>query len=333
VGVRRGLSSPRLPFLRIRWNENGMKFEAESEDTHTKKSLIARKAFTSIGKRFFTVKRYSLVLACILMGIWCVGRVIEVLTGTAVFEPVLIYWMAFFIWVMLGLFVVGAAIQYTRNLGAGYKQFPVIIAWVFFGMLLAGTIYSAPGYRIATMNLFAVASGMVEPAQQSLLALFKSYPAAPVLPINVVTAKAANNALEISSLLPFVWDSAYLFGIFIWGLAYGTLLIMQRGVRVSKILHLTLSGAGVIVMMVLKVSSALTKERLVFLHAGAVAVLLWQVLLTYSCIRLAAVQKNGEAEKVTPVVLPPSGFKYAVFLLVILPILADIHNQFVLAAS
>jgi hypothetical protein len=309
-----------------------MEFQMESEDTHSKKSVRVLKALRSIGEGFLTVKKYSLFLAFILMGIWCVGRVIEALTGNAVFEPALIWGMAFFIWVMLGLFLVGAGIQYTRNLGEGYKQFPVIIAWVFFGVLLAGTLYNAPGYRIATMNLFAIASGMVEPAQQSLLVLFKSYPAAPVLPINVVTAKAAGKALEISSLLPFVWGSAYLFGIFIWSLAYGTLLIMQRGMRVSKILHLTLSGAGVIVMMVIKAASAFTTEQLVFLHAGAVAVLFLQALLTYSCIRLAAERKNEEAEKTTPVGLPPSGLKYAVFLLVILPILADLHNQFVLAS-
>ena len=69
-----------------------------------------------------------------------------------------------------------------------------------------------------------------------------------------------------------------------------------------------------------------------FLHAGAVAVLLLQALLTYSCIRLAATTKNEEKEEATPVVLPPSGLKYAIFLLVVLPILADLHNQFVLAS-
>jgi hypothetical protein len=309
-----------------------MVFQIESEDIHTKKPLISRKAITLIGEGFLTAKRYSVILACILMGIWCAGRVIEALTGATVFEPILIYWMATFIWVMLVLFVAGTALQYTSNLVVSCNQFPALIAWVSFGVLLAGTIYSVPGYRIAAMNLFALASGMVGSAQQSLLALFKSYPATPMLPINVVTAKAAGKALEINSLLPFVWGSAYLFGIFIWSLAYGTLLIIQRGIRVSKILHLTLAVAGVIVMMVLKVASGFTKEQLVFLHAGAVAVLLLQALLTYSCIRLAAKRKDGEAEEAVPVGLPPSGLKYAMFLLVIVPILVDLHNQFVLAS-
>ena len=304
----------------------------ESEDIHIKKTASFFKALKSIREGLLTVKRYALFLAFMLMGIWFVGRVIEALTGTAVFEPVLIYWMATFIWVMLVLFVAGAALQYTRNLVAAYKQLPVIIAWVSFGLLLAGTIYSVPGYRIATMNLFAVASGMVETAQQSLLALFKSYPAAPVLPINVVTAKAAGTIAGVDSLMPFIWGSPYLFGIFIWSLAYGTLLLRQRGMKVAKILHLTLAMAGVIAMMVMKATSTFTNEQLVFLHAGAVAVLLLQALLTYSCIRLAASTKNEDKEEATPVGLPPSGLKYAIFLLVILPILADLHNQFVLAS-
>jgi hypothetical protein len=306
-----------------------MSFQIEAGDIHTKKLLIARKAITFIGERFLTAKRYSVILACILMGIWCVGRVIEALTGRTVFEPILIYWMATFIWVMLVLFVAGTALQYTSNLIVSCNQFPAVIAWICFGLLLAGTIYSVPGYHIATINLFALASGIVGSAQRSLLALFKFYPLTPMLPINLVTAKAAGKALEIDSLLPFVWGSAYLFAIFIWSLAYGTLLIIQRGMRISKILHLTLAVAGVIIMMVLKVASGFAKEQLVFLHAGAVAVLLLQALLTYSCIRLAAKRKNGEDEKATPVVLPPSALKYAIFLLVILPILADLHNRFV----
>lgn len=304
----------------------------ESEVTQTKKPVIAIKALKSIGEGLLAVKRYSLFLSFMLMSIWCAGRVIEAFSGTPVFEPNLICWMALFIWVMLGLFVAGAAIQYRRNLTAGYKQFPVIITWVFFGLLLAGALYSAQGYRIATMSLFATASGMTESAKQTLLLLFKSYPAAPMLPINLITAKAAGKVLEVDSLMPFIWGSPYLFGVFIWSLAYGTLLLMQRGMRFPKVLHLILSLAGVVVMMVMKATSAFTKEQLVFLHAGAVTVLFLQALLTYSCVRLAAGRRNADTEEAAPIGLPPSGLRFALFLLIILPVLADLHNQFALAS-
>jgi len=304
----------------------------ESEDTPIKKTAGFLKALKSIGEGLLTVKRYALFLAFMLMGIWCAGRVIEAFSGTPVFEPALICWMVLFIWVMLGLFVAGAVVQYTRDLTASYKQFPVIITWIFFGLLLAGTVYMAQGYRIATMSLFATASGMTGPAKQTLLLLFKSYPAVPVLPINLVTAKAADTILKVDSLLPFIWGSPYLFGIFIWSLAYGTLLLRQRGMKVAKILHLALAMAGVVAMMVMKATSTFTKEQLVFLHAGAVTVLFLQALLTYSCIRMAAGKKNEDEEEATPVGLPPSGLKYAALLLVILPILAGLHHQFVLSS-
>ena len=304
----------------------------ESEDIPVKKTASFLKALKSIREGLLTVKRYALFLAFMLMGIWCAGRVIEAFSGTPVFEPTLICWMALFIWVMLGLFVVGAAVQYTRDLTAGYKQFPVIITWIFFGLLLAGTVYIAQGYRISTMSLFATASGMTDSAKQTLLLLFKSYPATPVLPINLVTAKAAGTVLEVDSLMPSIWGSPYLFGIFIWSLAYGTLLLRQRGIKVAKILHLTLAMAGVVAMMVMKATSTFTNEQLVFLHAGAVTVLFLQALLTYSCIRMAAGTKNEDTEEATPIGLPPSGLKFALFLLIILPILADIHNQFALAS-
>ncbi|MFW6115135.1 MAG: hypothetical protein ACOC6E_02430 [Thermodesulfobacteriota bacterium] len=72
-----------------------MELQAETEDTqNTRLWISVFKALSSVGEKFLEVKKYSLFLAFTLMGIWCVGRVIEALTGNAVFEPVLIGGMA-----------------------------------------------------------------------------------------------------------------------------------------------------------------------------------------------------------------------------------------------
>jgi hypothetical protein len=99
----------------------------------------------------------------------------------------------------------------------------------------------------------------------------------------------------------------------------------MRGEKSIKIVHLGLASAGLFIMMAVKSLSSYTDGQLVFLQAGAIVIFFVQVLLTYSSLRLSA---NGEN-----VPLPPSALKVAFFLLIILPVLADIQNQFVLASD
>ena len=63
-----------------------------------------------------------------------------------------------------------------------------------------------------------------------------------------------------------------------------------------------------------------------------VILLFLQVMLTYSSLRAIAIEENGYLEHINPLPLPPSALKIAIFLLIFLPILADLQNQFVLAS-
>ena len=98
-------------------------------------------------------------------------------------------------------------------------------------------------------------------------------------------------------------------------------------------IHLILSIALVIGMMMLKSTSTFTKEQFIFLQAGAVILFFLQILLTYSSIRVAAIGEKGDIKDDESVAIPPSGLKFALFLFILLPILADLQNQFVLASS
>jgi uncharacterized protein YgiM (DUF1202 family) len=108
---------------------------------------------------------------------------------------------------------------------------------------------------------------------------------------------------------------------------------MLRGRRFIKVIHLILSIALVIGMMMLKSTSTFTKEQFIFLQAGAVILFFLQILLTYSSIRVAAIGEKGDIKDDESVAIPPSGLKFALFLFILLPILADLQNQFVLASS
>jgi hypothetical protein len=305
----------------------------EDENTNTKKIVFGLNGLRFVGNGLVEAGRYSLFVALILIGIWCVGRIFEAFSLSTVFEPNLVYWMALFIWVLLGIFVIGAAIQYARNLRLSDMRHGVIFSWAFFALLLVSTLYHARGYCIASIGLLATITGLTESAKQALFLLFKFYPAAPILPVNLVAAKVTLETMGVDSLLPFAWSSSQLLGFFIWSLAYGTLLLRFRGNRFPKIVHLVSSLAGVSIMMTIKSVAALEKEQLIFLHAGAVTILLLQVLLTYSSLRNAARKKNADTEEVKPIPLPPSALRFALFLLLILPILADLQNQFMLASG
>ena len=281
-------------------------------------SRFSLKTFTDIG-------RYALFMASVLMGIWFVGRIFEAATQSTIFEPNLVYWMGLSTWILLGVFALAAAVQYIQLSTTQFSRFSVIVSWISFGLLVAAIIYAFQGYRIASMGLFAIMAGLTEPAQQAFFQLFKFFPAAPMLPINLVAAKAMGSGLEIDALMPFVLSPSYIFVFFVWSLVFGALLLRMLGEKSIKTVHLGLASAGLFIMMTVKSLSSFTDEQLVFLQAGAIVLFFVQVLLTYSSLRFAASGKN--------VPLPPSAFKVALFLLIILPVLADIQNQFVLASD
>ncbi len=280
--------------------------------------------------------KYALFLALVLIGIWCVGRCFEALSHSTVFEANLVYWIALSIWILLGAFVVGSAILYSQLLSKHWKERNVIAGWAFFGVLIAAVVYVCEGYRVASMNLFAIMAGQTESAQQALFQLFKFFSATPMLPVNLLATETVGAGLEINFLMPFVWSPSCVFIFLVWSIVYGALLLRMPGEKTLnnvKMIHLVLSVAGLIIMMALKSMSTFTKEQLIIFHAGVIVLLVLQVLLTYSSLRFAIGVKSGDEDVGNARPLPPSAMKLVLFLLIILPILADLQNQFALSAN
>jgi len=183
------------------------------------------------------------------------------------------------------------------------------------------------------MGLFAIMAGLPEAAQQALFQLFKFFPATPMLPINLAAAKAMGLSLQMEALMPLVWSPSYIFIFFVWSLVYGALLLRMRGGKFMKVIHLGLASAVLFIMMTVKSLSRFTDEQILFLHVGMVVLFFLQVLLTYSSIRTAAEGEKAESETPKPTTLPPPAIKVALFLLIILPVLADLGNQFALSSQ
>jgi hypothetical protein len=269
----------------------------ETENVDTKHRVIGFHTLKAVGNTFTNAGKYALFPALVLMGIWSVGRVFEALSHNTLFEPFVVFCMSLAVWVLLSVFLFGAAIDYVPRLIPHLKRRKVVFTWVFFGLLGAAILYLTQGYRVGSTGLFAIMAGLEEPAQQSFFQLFKFFPVTPLLPINLVAAKATGMGLEIDSLMPFVWSPPYILLFFVWSFVYGALLLRMQERKTLKVIHLALSLAGLIAMMALKSLFNLTIEQLIFLQMGALALLLFQILLTYSCFRLAARGENEDVEE------------------------------------
>ena len=191
------------------------------------------------------------------------------------------------------------------------------------------------GYQTASTGLFALVSGAGESAKQALFLVFKFDPLTPILPIQLLASEIPYDVVEVESLAPFAWSFPLLFGFFVWSLLYGTFLLMFQGKRGIKIVHLFLALVGVFTMMTLKSASGFTNHQLILLHAGGVALLFIQVMLTYAVLRLMSASRILEADPAGARQghLPPSALGVALVLILLIPLLADIHNQFMVTRA
>jgi hypothetical protein len=312
-----------------------MEHENNDVEIDVKKYARALGLYHIIEERLIDAGRRVLLPTLALMGIWVIGRVLEAYFHRTVFEPIFIYCISLSVWILLGVFVFGAAVDYMRQMKTHLKDYSLIISWAFFALLISFIIYYFQGFKVASIGLFSIISGLTEPAQQSFVLLFKSFPVIPLLPVNLVAAKVMGTGLEIDSLMPFVLSASFVFGFFVWSIVYGIFLLKFQGERDFKIVHLSLASAGMIIIMVIKSISSFADELLIYLQAGTAILLLLQILLTYSCLRFAAIMEKDEDAKEEqdeqdekPIPLPPSALKVAFFILLILPVLADIQSQF-----
>jgi hypothetical protein len=283
----------------------------------------------SLGTRLINTKKYILIPAFVLLGIWFVGRGLEAMTRNPVFEPALIYWIMGTVFGLLVLYAILSLAQYVYCFISSKDRKYTILAWVCFALLIAGVVFTFRGYDISSKGFFALAAGYTEPAQQALVLLFKSNPATPVLPLQLIASEFSPGVVNVKFIYPFAWEFPVLFIFFVWSLLYGSFLLMFQGNKALKVIHLFLALVGVFLMMALKSVFGFTDHQLILLHAGAVVLLFIQVLLTYASLRYSAANKITELKNTSKPagLLPPSALSVALVIIFLLPLLADIENQ------
>jgi hypothetical protein len=200
------------------------------------------------------------------------------------------------------------------------------------------------GYRVSSEGLFASMAGSAENSRQANFLLFKFHSLNPMLALNLAASKLAGIEWGLESLAPFVWSWNALFAFFIWSIAYGIVILMQKDKRGAKSVHLFFAAFGLLTLIVLKSVSTPTVEQMMVIQAAAAILLVFQVLLAYATIRAMAQGPDDEQPKSDPfrvyspeekqalskrfVGLPPSAVALALALFLLLPLLADLQNQF-----
>jgi hypothetical protein len=278
--------------------------------------------------RSLKVERPALYIALILIGMWLIGRSFEAVFRTTVFDPVLVFWLGTSVWVLLSLFVVTIAIRYARELRYADRRASVFVAWAFFLVLLGTLVYFFRSYQIFSEGLFAVVCGWQDVASRAVLALFKEYPASPVVPLNLLAVEAGKMASAGEALHALAWTPALLLGLLFWSVGYGTWLLFWPGVRGLKVLHLLLAFGGLFTAIVLKATGMFKTGGFLYLHGAVVALLVFQALLTYSSLRTRASGKEADSAHLGLRFLPPPAISVAALILLVLPVLADLQSQF-----
>lgn len=295
------------------------------------------------------------VAILVLLVVWLTGRVMETLHASVVFDPALTYGLSLALVLLLLLWVVGAGLAAVEALRATRRNKRLAAAaWVFFAILVGTVLLGFNGYRTCAASLFAALGGSSEAYGQATFLLFKFHSLNPLQGMNLAAATVMGQDWGVEMLAPFVWSWNALFAFFIWSIAYGILMLMHKVKSGIKNMHLICAVFGLLGMIILKSLAEPTPQQMLVIQAAAAILLVFQVLLAYSVLRTVAAGtteakspwpdhparvRSMSGAQAPPAVpkpfagLPPSALKLALTLFLIVPVLADLQNQFQAASA
>jgi hypothetical protein len=209
---------------------------------------------------------------------------------------------------------------------------------------------SFKGYRISSEGLLSSIAGTQESSEMAIFLLYKYHYMNPLLALNLAAAKIMGLSWGVQSFAPFVWSWNILLGFFIWSVAFGILLLLHKDRQGMKIVYLVFSVFGLLGLIVLKSLSNPTIEQMSIIQAAATILMVAQVLLAYSALRKVAADHPDNEQKTVDtfdvrqldndkalgnrfVGLPPKALALAMVLFLVVPLIADMHNQFLTASS
>lgn len=297
-------------------------------------------------------RKPALVTMLGLTAIWTVARVMESLHGNPVLDMTLTNWFGLIVWILISVWMTGLAVASAREYKKIDNKKAFWLAWALLGVIVVLLFLRIEGFYNASAGLLALLAGSPEASQQNLFLLVKFHPLNPLLALNLTIFKLTGISWGIESIAPFVWSWNALFALFVWSCAFGIVLLMRKDNCAAKVFHLSLAAMGIAALIVFKSAHKPTAEILIVFQAAVPLLFLFQALLFYASFRnfvmddkgestdptttkyseLGEHQKDGNSTQRT-IGLPPLAIRLAAFILLILPILADLHGQFQLSMA
>jgi hypothetical protein len=242
--------------------------EEKEQPIETNPSRTAATYLQEIANGLVTAGKYALIGAMVLIGIWLLGRVMEAMHGNTVFDPILTIWLSVSIFTLLAIWIIGSGIASGKNLIQGERSWRAVVSWIFFLIIILSVLFYFEGFRTSSSGLFGAISGSTDTTKQAAFLLFKYHPANPMLAVNLLASKLTG-ALDIESLIPYVWNLNFVFAFFIWSFGYSILLLKNKNEILPTSIHLVFSACGLGVIILLKAMSFITNSQMVILHTAA----------------------------------------------------------------
>ena len=324
-----------------------MQDAAEAKTAAVKTTAV--EALRVSGAVLKTAARPLLVATLGLLVVWLIGRVMETVHDSTVFDMTLTYWFGMAVFILLTFWVIGSGSIALEAFRKARDTRLAAVSWLFFAVLVILLLAGFNGYRIAAAGMFAAIDRSAEFSEMATFLLFKFHALNPLLAVHLAVTKLMGMEWGLEALAPFVWRWNTLFAFFIWSVAYGIVLLMQKDKRGIKGVHLFLAAFGLLGLIVLKSVATPTPGVMVVIQAAATLMIVLQVLLAYAVLRVVADRGGEEAPKSDwsrvpsaakeravrkPFLgLPPPALRLALALFLVVPVLADLQSQFATAAS
>ena len=290
-------------------------------NTTTQPSETKARTKPRVRDRLLRIGRVALCLFSILVAVWAVGRLLEGLSGRTVFDPWLVRGMGAATGILALTAMLAWLVQSAAAVAAEWRQLKIYPAWLLFLLMVMGSVVLMQGYAVAVSGLLAMLTGAFQEAELAAFTLIKSYPATPLLALNLTLLKFFHGGFDVNLLAPLAWPLSLLLAFFIWSIVLGSLLLFLRGLRGAKCVHLLLAVAGTLVTMHLKSHAALLASVGVFLHGAAVGMLVFQVLLVYAALRTGLPAESATRQRL------PRALALAAAAVLLIPAVTDLYQQ------
>lgn len=289
-----------------------------------------------------TIEKPVWIAIPVLILVWFCGRLLEAMNGNAVFDAFTAVGLGIVLCLLLILWAIGLGTRCFEGIRNAEARSFIAVSWLGFFILAALAFKAMGGIQMSAAGLLAAAAGTADPARNAAFLLMKYHPYNPMLALNLFAQIMSPSALDVAALAPFVWNWNIAFFLYVWSFAFGIAMLVRQGMALAKTLHLVAATAGLAFLLILKSKSLVTNEYMIALQAGALMILLWQLLLVYASLRQTAAGAstvNAENEmpfgetrktrrrKLNYRGLPPSAIAMTVALFLVLPILADLNGQ------